>query len=211
MIQFVLIVLAALLACGGIFLFLLIKGPDLSGYQHLRNPRVTTPGDTTVLVVPFTATTDELKGVFGFLMKNYFKLKGVVKIPWKIPPTSARYENALDFDMPAEKRQHVFANMIWRGEAAIPLPSAVTELPKLKHDTLSAVIDHRHYGKMAEILHLGPYENEAPTVNRLKKYITEKGYEISGPHEEVYLRSPGTPFCKPERYVTLIRYPVRKT
>ncbi|WP_457577555.1 GyrI-like domain-containing protein [Desulfomarina sp.] len=210
MVKFVLIILAVVMACGGILFFLLLKLPDLSGYQHLRNPRITTLADTTVLIVPFETTTDELKTVFGFLMKNYFKLKGVVKNPWKIKPTAARYENAMEFDMAPEELQRTFASTTWKGEAAIPLPSSITDLPELKHETLKARISRWHYGETAEILHLGPYENEAPTVNRLKKYIADRGYEISGPHEEVYLRSPGTPFCKPERYVTVIRYPVRK-
>ena len=127
-----------------------------------------------------------------------------------MPPPAARYENALDFDIEAARRKSFFKNMIWKGVAAIPLASDIVELPDIKNEKLTARVARWQYGKTAAILHVGPYEEEAPTVNRLKKYIEEQGYEIAGLHEEVYLRGPGSPMSKPENYYTIIRYPVKK-
>jgi hypothetical protein len=67
------------------------------------------------------------------------------------------------------------------------------------------------YGEVAEILHLGPYNREEPTMQRLKEFIREQGYVIVGGHEEEYIVGP-TPGEKgdPEIYMTIIRYRVRK-
>ena len=58
---------------------------------------------------------------------------------------------------------------------------------------------------MAQILHLGPYDQEQETVERLRRFITDNGYEITGPHEEEYVSRPDAKIIR-----TLIRYQVRK-
>ena len=66
-------------------------------------------------------------------------------------------------------------------------------------------IERWEYGTVAEILHLGPYSEEGPTIERLHKFIEESGYEIAGVHEEEYLTRPDAKVQK-----TVIRYEVRK-
>ena len=210
MFNIVLIIVVVLLLAGLGFFFMLVKGPDVTKYAHLHEPQIRTIPDSKVLAVSFHTPTDGLNEVFSFLFKSYLKIKGVPKMPWRMPPSAARYENELDFDMEAKKREAAFENMIWEGVAAIPLPADITTSTNVKHDKLSAKRVTWEYGETAEILHIGPYEKEAPTVNKLKEYIKTQGYEISGLHEEMYLRSPGTPFCKPANFYTIIRYPVKK-
>jgi len=208
--KIVLIIVAVVLSGAGSFYFLMMKGPDLSKYEHLKSPRITTIPDTNVLEVPFETPTEGLNEVFSYLFKNYFKLKGVPKRAAKMAPPVARYENTLDFEMEVEKRKAVFDNMIWKGIAAIPMPSDITSLPDIRHENLKAGISRWQYGKTAEILHIGPYEEEGETVRKLLKFIAEQGYETAGFHEEVYLRGPGSIFSKPEKYYTIIRYPVKR-
>ncbi len=210
MIKIAVIIVVVVLAAAGGFFFMLMKGPDLAKYEHLREPRITVLPDITVLAASFETSGDGLKEVFGFLFKTYFKIKGVPKRPGKMPPPVARYENALDFEMESDKRKAILEKIIWKGVAALPLATDIVDLPDVQNKTLTARIAHWHYGETAEILHIGPYDQEPPTVRRLMEYIKEQGYEISGLHEEVYLRGPGTPLSKPEKYYTLIRYPVKK-
>ena len=66
-------------------------------------------------------------------------------------------------------------------------------------------------GKCAQILHLGPYDNEPETIKILEEYIVASGYvnDISDlrKHHEIYLSDPRkTP---PEKLKTVIRHPVR--
>ncbi|MEI2609923.1 MAG: GyrI-like domain-containing protein [Candidatus Promineifilaceae bacterium] len=47
-----------------------------------------------------------------------------------------------------------------------------------------------HEGPAAQIMHLGPYSAEGPTVARLHACIAEHGYSLSGKHHEIYLSDP---------------------
>ena len=60
-------------------------------------------------------------------------------------------------------------------------------------------------GRAAQILHLGPYADEGPTIARLHAFIEERGGRPSGKHHEIYLGDPRR--TAPERLKTLIRQP----
>lgn len=62
-----------------------------------------------------------------------------------------------------------------------------------------------HEGRAAQILHLGPYADEGPTIARLHAFIAARGGRLSGRHHEIYLGDPRR--TAPERLKTLIRQP----
>ena len=62
-------------------------------------------------------------------------------------------------------------------------------------------------GLSAQIMHIGPYSAEAPTIERLHAFIHESGYELRGKHHEIYLGDPRR--TAPERLKTVLRQPVR--
>ncbi len=61
-------------------------------------------------------------------------------------------------------------------------------------------------GPVAQILHVGPYDAEPPTIERLHREIAEHGLRARGCHHEIYISDPGR--TKPERLKTVIRQPV---
>ncbi len=63
-------------------------------------------------------------------------------------------------------------------------------------------------GLAAQILHVGPYAAEAPTIARLHAFLVEQGYVPHGRHHEIYLGDPRR--SAPERLRTLLRQPVRE-
>ena len=63
-------------------------------------------------------------------------------------------------------------------------------------------------GISAQVMHTGPYAEEAPTIKKLHEFIKEQGYELRGKHHEIYLSDPRK--CKPESLKTVIRQPVGK-
>jgi hypothetical protein len=63
-------------------------------------------------------------------------------------------------------------------------------------------------GLSVQIMHLGPYAAEGPTVTKLHRFIQEKGYELRGKHHEIYLTDPRK--SAPEKMKTVIRQPVSK-
>jgi hypothetical protein len=61
-------------------------------------------------------------------------------------------------------------------------------------------------GRSAQVLHLGPYAAEAPTIERLHAFIADQGYVRRGKHHEIYLGDPRR--SAPERLKTILRRPV---
>jgi hypothetical protein len=100
----------------------------------------------------------------------------------------------------------------WVGRYALPVPDTVPSLPVIdaEHGLRVNLVDWE-YGQVAEILHIGPYAKEMPTIEKLHRFIKERGYGIIGYHEEEYVKGPGMFFRgDPEKYYTIIRYQVAK-
>lgn len=60
-------------------------------------------------------------------------------------------------------------------------------------------------GRSAQILHLGSFDTEGPTVERVHRYIEAAGGQLSGKHHEIYLNDPRR--TDPARLKTVIRQP----
>ncbi len=63
-----------------------------------------------------------------------------------------------------------------------------------------------HEGLSAQIMHVGPYAAEAPTIEKIHRFIAENGYQLRGKHHEIYLGDPRR--TAPERLKTIIRQPM---
>ncbi len=72
-------------------------------------------------------------------------------------------------------------------------------LPKLRFEVYAE-------GKAAQIMHIGPFSAEAPTIRRIHEFIEEQGGKLSGRHHEIYLSD----FRRtaPEKLKTIIRQPM---
>ena len=62
-------------------------------------------------------------------------------------------------------------------------------------------------GKSAQILYLGSYADEGPTIARMHTFIRESGYVPEGKHHEIYLGDPRR--SAPEKLKTVLRQPVK--
>lgn len=63
-------------------------------------------------------------------------------------------------------------------------------------------------GLSVQIMYLGPYDEEGPTIERLHTFAEDRGYSLRGKHHEIYLSDPRR--TKPERLRTILRQPVSK-
>jgi hypothetical protein len=61
-------------------------------------------------------------------------------------------------------------------------------------------------GMAAQLMHVGPFATEGPTIDRLHAFIAAQGYERVGKHHEIYLGDPHR--TAPERLKTILRQPV---
>ncbi|MCU0521952.1 MAG: GyrI-like domain-containing protein [Anaerolineae bacterium] len=91
----------------------------------------------------------------------------------------------------------------WEAAWALPIPEGTAEVTQKMPETHVGV-ETWEYGPVAQVLYIGEYANEGPTIEALHAFIDAQGYEIAGPHEEEYLSRPGAKEPK-----TVIRYQVR--
>jgi hypothetical protein len=61
-------------------------------------------------------------------------------------------------------------------------------------------------GRSAQVMHIGPYSAEAPTIAMLHAYIIDQGMSLRGLHHEIYLGDPRK--TAPDKLKTIIRQPV---
>ena len=61
-------------------------------------------------------------------------------------------------------------------------------------------------GRAAQVMHIGPYAEEEPTIAGLHEFIAEQGLLRSGLHHEIYLGDPRK--ADPAKLKTIIRQPV---
>jgi hypothetical protein len=90
---------------------------------------------------------------------------------------------------------------------------------KKKHlDVSLAQLEHFSEGLCVQVLHIGPYDSEAATIDSMEQFANQAGYvfdvaddsikKLSRRHHEIYLTNPGK--VAAEKLKTVIRYPVRK-
>lgn len=63
-----------------------------------------------------------------------------------------------------------------------------------------------HEGLSVQIMHLGPYSEEPPTIERMHAFARQQGYQLRGKHHEIYTGDPRR--AKPENLKTVLRHPV---
>ncbi len=97
--------------------------------------------------------------------------------------------------------EHVTREMYGEVVAEVAEKKGLTALQRMR-------FERYHEGLSAQILHIGPYSEEAPTIARLHEFIREQGYQIAGKHHEIYLSDPRR--TAPERLKTILRQPVQR-
>lgn len=63
-------------------------------------------------------------------------------------------------------------------------------------------------GLAAQIMHIGPFSEEGPTIERLHAFIKESGGRLRGLHHEIYLSDIRR--GNPEKWKTVIRQPMER-
>ncbi|NBU98684.1 MAG: hypothetical protein EBS19_10840 [Spirochaetia bacterium] len=174
---------------------------DLKQFETLKDPRITQKIPMKMLVYELEGDPNDTAGkAYSALFKVAYKLKDARQGLEKEPPR-ARWPKP--FETPRSQ---------WIGQFAFPINSSITSLPpEIQKEYPNLKIETWDYGTVAEILHIGPYTKEQPSVQKLTEFIQKSGYKISGIHEEEYLKAGGMFFKGDENeYYTILRYSVKK-
>ncbi|WP_353510747.1 GyrI-like domain-containing protein [Intrasporangium sp.] len=188
-------------------------------YAPKRNPTVVDVPELAFLMVdghgdPNTSAEyrDAVSAIFSVSYAARFALKragvidyGVMPLEglWWVPDMatfSTADKSEWDWTMmilqPSEVTEAVLA------EAKVSA-AAKRSLPALDRLRLERFAE----GAAAQVLHVGPYSAEGPTITALHDFIGEQGRELAGKHHEIYLGDPAR--SAPERLKTIIRQPMR--
>lgn len=105
----------------------------------------------------------------------------------------------------------------WKWTLMIMQPELVTK--EMVHETMEQVKQKKNpvslplvrfesfaEGKAAQIMHIGPFSEEGPTVEKVHSFIKESGNQKRGKHHEVYLSDIRR--GNPEKWRTIIRQPM---
>lgn len=90
---------------------------------------------------------------------------------------------------------------------------AISEATKKKKQDYSKVEFFTYdEGLCVQIMHIGSYDDEPTSVQKMHEYMTNSGYELdidnSRRHHEIYLSDPRK--CDVSRLKTVIRHPIKK-
>ncbi|MFC1971124.1 GyrI-like domain-containing protein [Chloroflexota bacterium] len=162
------------------------------------DPQIMEMPDQRMAVVYARGTPDKvfsqvLPSLYGSVYTLKFALKKQGLATFKVGGLRARYPDV--YLVPIDEWTHVIG---------LPIPEDTAYLPQ-KVDDAEVKIETWIYGTIAQILHLGQYNQEEASIERLHRFIAEYGYEIVGVHEEEYLTHPDAKVPK-----TIIRYRVKK-
>ena len=106
---------------------------------------------------------------------------------------------------------------VWKWTAMIMQPpfitsamvyGAIAEAQKKKPPAALSRVHLNKFaeGKCAQILHIGPYSEEGPTIEKVHQFIQTKT-ELRGKHHEIYLSD--TRKAAPDKWKTIIRQPMQ--
>ncbi len=167
---------------------------------------------------PNTSQTykDAVEALYALSYTLKFALKKAEGVNYKVAPLEGLWWSD-DMDAFIDARRDD-----WRWTMMIAQPSIVTQdrvdnatddvrrkknppaLPRMRFERF-------HEGLAAQVMHIGPYSAEAPTIRALHDFIRAQGYSFDGhvqKHHEIYLGDPRK--SAPEKLKTVIRQSVIK-
>jgi hypothetical protein len=163
-------------------------------------------------VPEFSAKIQALYGL-AYTMKFMLKLDSQA-VDFVVPPLSGLWcaEDITAFHE-GRKNEWLWTLMIMQPDAVTPelLATAKAKLAAKKPAPPfvgQVQLNVLHEGLAVQIMHIGPYSAEGPTIARLHDFMRENGYNFNGRHHEIYLSDPRR--CQPEKMKTIIRQPVRR-
>jgi len=153
-----------------------------------------------------------MDALYGMVYTIKFALKPQ-GIEFVVPPSEALWwmEDMSEFSLETKDR--------WQWTMMIMQPDEVTqeivdaaqeELARKKDPPALSKLRYERYheGLSVQIMYLGAYADEGPTIARMHEFIRENGYGFNGKHHEIYLGDPRR--TAPEKLKTVIRQPVKQ-
>jgi hypothetical protein len=112
---------------------------------------------------------------------------------------------------------HAADKSTWKWTAMIAQPEFITRaqvdaaMEEVRKKKNPAALDRVRFetlteGAAAQILYVGPFADEGPTILRMHEFIRAAGKKLRGKHHEIYLSDPRR--TAPEKLKTILRQPM---
>ncbi len=157
---------------------------------------------------------DALEALYAVAFKMKFISKKTLEKDYTVPPLEGLWwaEDMETFSIQRDKSQWdwTMMSMAPKWITREIFDQAVEQVRKAKNpaslDKLR--LESYHEGLSVQIMHIGSYDDEAPTLEALhSEFLPENGYTENGKHHEIYLSDPRR--VAPEKLRTVLRQPVR--
>jgi hypothetical protein len=164
-------------------------------------------GDPTVA----QAYKDAVEALFSLSYALKFKIKKEKGMDYTVMPLeglwwvpdmrefSTSNKGAWLWTMMIMQPKLVTAESVKQVTAEIGKKKELAALPRVRFETLTE-------GLAAQILYVGPFADEGPTIQKLHDHIHATGHQLHGKHHEVYLGDPRK--TAPAKLRTVIRQPM---
>ncbi|MFA6001196.1 MAG: GyrI-like domain-containing protein [Thermoleophilia bacterium] len=150
--------------------------------------------------------------LYGMAYTLKFMIKKQGRADFKVMPLEGLWWMAGTREFDVARRED------WKWRAMIAQPDLVTaddvrqasvELRDRKDPPALAKVKFKSFaeGKAVQIMYIGPYSDEGPTIKMLHQFAAENGFKLTGKHHEIYLGDPRR--SAPEKLKTIIRQPVK--
>jgi len=159
--------------------------------------------------------TDALEALYAVAYKVKFASKRALDQDYVVPPLEglwwaedmttfvSRDKSVWDWTMMIMQPEWIDGQTV---EQAVQQVAKTKDLPALPKVRLESYLE----GLSVQIMHLGSYDDEAPTLARLhNEFLPENGLTEAGKHHEIYLSDPRR--TAPEKLKTVLRQPVKRT
>jgi hypothetical protein len=169
------------------------------------------PGSEPGLSPAFASALQALYGV-SYTLKFALKKRAVDPVDYPVMALEALWwveDGQFSID---KKDNYVWTAMIMQPDLITPelFADAVAQVRKKKGESegLSKIrLERLREGLCVQIMHIGPYDTEPATKERLEAFAAANGYELAPKHHEIYL---GNPMQGDQaKLKTVLRYPVQ--
>jgi len=156
-----------------------------------------------------------VEALYAAAYKIKFHSKKVLGSDYVVPPleglwwaedmdsfSAARDKSAWDWTMMIMQPEWIDAEIFESVKSEVMKSKDLPALPLVRWERY-------HEGLSVQILHIGSYDDEGPTIRRLHTdFLPENNLIEAGKHHEIYLSDPRK--TAPEKLKTILRQPVKK-
>lgn len=157
------------------------------------------------------AFQEAIEALYGVSYTLRFGLKKQGVAEYSVGPLESLWwtDEAGGFSMDS-KEEWMWTSMIMQPEVVTRAHflDAVSQLKEKRNPVAlpKVRLERFHEGLSAQVMHIGPYSAEKPTIERIHHFIQERGYKRAGKHHEIYLGDPRR--SAPDKLKTVLRQPM---